>query len=484
MAFTEEMRRWLADNRGSYEVYLLHAMMHDRARRASLTGVPLGFLDFESDECGVLYKALELAHRISMVSGKEMPTPPSPDFLVTYIKTAAEKEDMGDETAAAALTLARKLQTGLLKENWIHIDPYFQPWFLMVRGKRIARTILSDRVPDVVAAMSEIQRSQAMAAAVTMVEEDEMDDVIHGTSEDRIQRRSTGIIGMDDSLNGGWGGGECYLLFGGTGGGKSIAAGQCAWHEMNTNGSPLIVSTELRAREYVARIVSCAASVPIDVVQDAANFQQIRHLVSTSQKIAPEKLTQVEHVLDRIASQFRVAKIGSEDGMESRIVLEREFERYNSKYGRYPSWVCLDWLGSIADVGGAAGERRSSERAAVWEASANGCVKFAEDSGVPVLVLAQAVNDAHKKAVLSLDDIAISKGIARNMVAAIGVTNKMDDGAVKAHLMGEGEMPTIPYLRDQYFCVVKARKGEGRFVPVRRDFLYQRFSVRPRLQRQ
>jgi hypothetical protein len=58
------------------------------------------------------------------------------------------------------------------------------------------------------------------------------------------------------------------------------------------------------------------------------------------------------------------------------------------------------------------------------------------------------------------------------------VTNTVDSASVKKAAMGEEEMPKVPYLTEQYFCVVKARKGEGAYIPVRRDFLYQRFMPR------
>jgi len=97
-----------------------------------------------------------------------------------------------------------------------------------------------------------------------------------------------------------------------------------------------------------------------------------------------------------------------------------------------------------------------------WEAAANGCVKFAEDTGITTVVLAQAVNDAQLKSVLTINDIGISKGIGKNMVLVVGITNAMDRAGVAAAVKGQGDMPKSMIMEDQLFCACKARKGEGR----------------------
>jgi hypothetical protein len=141
-----------------------------------------------------------------------------------------------------------------------------------------------------------------------------------------------------------------------------------------------------------------------------------------------------------------------------------------------PTFMALDWLGSMADVSGGGGS--SSDRAFAWEMSAHSCVKFSEDTGIPLLVLAQAVNDAQLKRVLTLTDIGISKGIGKNMTAVIGVTNTMDKAGVAAAMKGQADMPRSMILDEQFFCLAKARKGEGNNIAVNRDFRFQRFIQR------
>lgn len=138
-----------------------------------------------------------------------------------------------------------------------------------------------------------------------------------------------------------------------------------------------------------------------------------------------------------------------------------------------PTWVCLDWLGSVADL---SSSKTTNERAMAWEIAGNGGVKFAEKSGIPTVIMAQAVNDAQPKRVLTINDIGISMGIGKSMAAVIGISNTIDKAGIAAAERGKGDMPRSMILEDQFYCVCKARKGEGSNVPVRREFKYQRFG--------
>ena len=469
------MQQWLSSNGDAYEFYLLHALFNDPLRRMSLMGFPLEPADFSRDEHLVLMAAFKHAYRVMNVIGEALPSPITIDFMRSYINSATRSEDMDAETQEAALAVMLEIEKTEHASQWYCIEPYFEAWVTTVRGKRYARVVQMSAVADMPAMVAQVQRDIAAASAAMYSATDEMNDVLDGVSTVTPVRRSTGILGLDACLNGGWGPHECYLLFGGTGGGKSIAAAQCAWYEASNGGYPLIVSTELRAREYVVRIVANAAGVPINIIQDCENFTQIRQAVAMDAGLA-FKLHIIERVLQTIRERVRIAKISADDGMDARTTLEREVAKYKSLYGVAPTWVCLDWLGSMADVGGVA--RGSSDRAMVWENSASSCVKFADVSGIPTLVLAQAVNNAQRKHVLAIDDIGISKGIGKNMVAVIGVTNVINESEIKAAILGKTDLPATSTVPEQLFCVCKARKGEGANIPVLRTFKYQRFESR------
>jgi hypothetical protein len=259
---------------------------------------------------------------------------------------------------------------------------------------------------------------------------------------------------------------------------NSIAAGQCAWWEASHNhGWPLIVTTELHPREYAVRTVSNAAGIPINVVQDCENVAQIRQAVM-SNPASMYRIKKVDEVLAKFLERTRIHKVSPDDGMNLQMLLERECMIYKSKMGHDPTWVCLDWLGSVADAAPGGKHGGTSERAMLWEQSANSGVKFADRSGIPTLLLAQAVNDAQLKRILTINDIGISKGLGKNMVAVIGVTNTIDKAGIVAAERGKADMPRSMFLDDQLFCLCKARKGEGNNIQVRREFRFQRFTAK------
>jgi hypothetical protein len=472
---TTEMSQWLAANRSTYEFYLLHAMFHDPLRRSTLMLTPLLPEDFREPSYALVMGGLIYAQKALNQMGFELPAPPSEELMKGYVNAAASQDESDDDDVAAAMSLVRSLQDPSYSAMHRYVDPYLEAWYASVRGKKAARRIQMAEVPDVAGVVRELQAAMSAAAqAAVSDEEDLMMQVMYGDDLEVQVRRPTGIPGLDRCLNGGWGDGECYLLFGGTGAGKSVAAGQCAWHEALNGGLPLVVSTELHPREYVARMVSCATSVPINLIQDCANFGQIRQAISTNPTIS-FKLPLVEQVLQSIIDRVRIAKVAAEEGLDARAVLEREILRFERTMGgRRPTWVCLDWLGTMADVGG--GGKSSSDRAMAWEVSANGCVKLAESTGIPTLVLAQATNDAQLKSILTIGDIGIAKGIGKNMVMVVGVTNSIDKASIALAARGQGEMPRAMIKDDQFFCVCKSRKGEGDNIPVTRQFRYQRFQ--------
>lgn len=476
---TPEMLQWLSDNRSDYEFYMLHAMLHDPLRRISLLSVPVTPDDFTREEYAIVIRALTVASKVLGVIGQNLPNPPTEEFLRTYVDSAVKEAGLDEEVARDAMRLIRTLQDPSFSDQHYCVAPYFEAWYGAARSKLAARELMKVSIPDVYQQMSNVQRALAAASQAAASEvDDPMDEFLDSKDLERIPRRSTGIAGLDECLNGGWGDKECYMLFGGTGGGKSIAAAQCAWHESTANqGWPLVVSTELSPSEYAARIVSNAAGVAINIVQDCQNIAQIQQAVGSNPGVM-YKLSKVDEVLETFRSRIRIHKVDSEDGIDARMLLEREVMKYQAKMGRLPTWVCLDWLGSVADVG--ATGKSSSERAQAWEISANSCVKFADTTGIPSLILAQAVNDAQLKSILTLGDIGISKGMGKNMIVVVGVTNTIDKPGLAAAMKGQAEMPRSMFLKDQFFCVCKARKGEGRNLPVRRDFLYQRFVARPR----
>lgn len=475
---TEEMVLWLTTNHGSYEFYLLHTLFHDKLHRAKKMSV-LGPEDFEFDAHVLTYRALQNAVTLGRQVGVDLPTPPSLLEMIGHV-ASAEKElkslSLDPGVAKDASVIIANLMNPTFREHWYLVDPYFSDWLTSGRAKKYARKAAIASLVNTTDLVSVMQQDKAKASAAAAGDDnDAMEKMMSDENEEMVERRSTGNSALDDCFGGGWCPGDCYLIFSGTGGGKTICVCQCAWHEANTGGHVLIISTEVAECKYVGRIVSNACSIYIGDIKDCANFAQLRSIVSRKY---PEKLDQLNHVLRVIYERIRIVRIDSDEGLQVRAVMERETAIFESKKGRKPTLGFVDWLGTMADVNQTG--KGSSDRIVAWELSAAGAVKYAADSNIPWAILAQAVNDAQLKGTLGLSDIGIAKGIGKNMVVVVGITNTLDVAALKAAVLEGGDAPVGMTKDDQYYCVAKAREGEGTIIPVRRQFGYQRFVARQR----
>jgi hypothetical protein len=275
---------------------------------------------------------------------------------------------------------------------------------------------------------------------------------------------------LDEATGGGWGEAECFGLFAGTKGGKSVCAGQVGYFNASTNGDTLIISTEMGAMDYIARMISNACNIKISLIKDCTNVGQIRQIVAIDN---PTFLPRLEAAIALIADRIRIVKIHPDQGLGARAIMEQQTQTYFQQKGRMPTLVIFDWLGRIADSGGST---NSSDRILAWERAADSCVQFCEISGIPALILLQAVNNAQTKSVLTLEDVGISKGVFKQFTMAFGITNTIDKAAIKQALLTGALQDTMhTTLEDQLFCVVASRKGEASYIPVKRQFLYQRF---------
>lgn len=465
---TPEMQSWLATNRQFYEFNLLHALLHNVTSRLQL--VPsTKETDFSSDAHGLIFAGLVRAISIHRRIGAELPFPPPVDTLLTHMKVANIELGVDDETVKQAEKVVRDLMDPQHEEMRYFVLPYYSGWAMSARAKREGKVASMSPVADARLMISRLQSDLRQTESAADVDVDEMEEAYTSVSREQVRRISTGIPPLDFALGGGMAPGECSLIFSGTGGGKTVLASQLAWHGALTNESPLIFSTEVRVIKYICRIVSNAASVPIHLLVNCTNILQIREVVSSN---LPGKLDKVDQTLDVIRRKIWIYKGDPDQALMAGDVLEIQTSRFADKYGHLPKFVVLDWLGTMADVH--AGQK-NNDRIVAWEYSANSCVAFADRTNISTLVLAQAVNNSQALSILTIGEIGISKGIAKNMVNAVGITNTIDRAGIAAHLRGEGEAPTKQTPDEQLFCVAKSREGEGTVIPVVREFAYQRF---------
>lgn len=477
----QQMLDWFSANRHKVEFYMLHRMYHDLIYRNHIAGLDIAARDFETEELGLLFAAIKMNDHMLSIMGQPLAAPLNAEAISNGIRAAAAADDYDDNAITAAAESLVELANPMYATEWYVLEHYSGIWFMSRKFKQVARAAMQRPAVDASKLLADLAKSVEISEQLGESSEvDAMDDVLFGDSEDMLMRRSTGISGLDACLNGGWGEGECYLMFGGTAAGKSIVAGQVAWHEILTGGYTLIVTTELSPSEYVARMLSCGTDINIGIIQDCRNVKQMREAVARQTREAerPVRMERMDRSISLIKERLHVVKTNANPDTPAGTVLQQEMTKFERKFGRKPTLVILDWLGTLADNAGGGGAGESAARAAAWERSANSCVSFAAKANVATLVLAQAVNNSQSKAVLTIEDIGIAKGIGKNMVAVIGITNVVKKQEILAAGMGRGELPEDNFKPDQLFCACKTRKGPPRNIPVTRDFAHQRFVPR------
>lgn len=169
---TPEMLKWLTDNREDYEFYLLHAMMHDPTHRASLLAVPVTPDDFRLEEQALVIGAITAATKIMGVIEQTLPNPPTPEFLRTYVDSAAREEASEDEVIEDAMKLVNELQDPAFKEAHYCVGPYFEAWYGSQRAKKAARELQKMDIPDVTGILEHLQMAlDAASQAGAMAEQ-------------------------------------------------------------------------------------------------------------------------------------------------------------------------------------------------------------------------------------------------------------------------------------------------------------------------
>lgn len=474
MTLTPEQLLWLSANKEGYELILMHSVLHDRMRRTAMLGVPLVARDFASPSLSAILQGLVLAESVMKTMNATMPFPPTVDQLQTYMLAATkEKESLvTEDELPAAFKVLELLQSPHRADQWYFLDTYFTAWLSSVRAKGYARKAQMNQIANAAEMSALIEGDIRRArAAIYSQDSDDMYQALYGVSEAGKIRRPSGFPALDEATGGGWGESECYGLFAGTKGGKTVCAAQVGWHNAFTDGDTLILSTEMKAIDYIVKIVANACNIKISLIKDCLNVGQLRSVIAMDN---PAALDRVEIVIATIIDRIRIVKLHPDQGLSARAVMEQETQAYEQLKGRRPTLVIFDWLGRIADSGGS---KNSSDRVMMWERAADSCVQYCEVSGIPALILLQAVNDAASKSILSLEDVGISKGVFKQFTMAFGITNTIDKAAVKQALMtGELQAAMRTTLDNQTFCVVASRRGESTYIPVTRQFLYQRFG--------
>lgn len=470
-----ELLEWLAANRPSYEFYLLHKMTHSALFR-NRAAVRLVYEDFSDEVHQLVFAAMQHACKLT----EKLPRSVLPEklgwsYLESYAKAVNAKEDIIDMDLAAGHIVSLSEALYALEphnQHWHIVEPYLVTWLSDVRARRYAQQGLASQVMNTAELIDTLQRDRTTAKSLQSDQlSDEYHQALYGSGEELVERRSTGFPALDTCFNGGFGEGEAYLFFAGTGGGKTALCSQLAAYDIMHEGRTLIISTEVPPVKYMARILANLTSTDYGKLSKLRTLSQMIGFILSERPFVAEL---VDKIKDALMHRLRVYRVDGGDGLTGKQLIKLEIDRFVEEVGHMPKVVHFDWLGDVADQ---AGSTSSSERSAAWELAAASMVQSSIEHGIPHCIYAQAVNDAELKRILTNRDIGVGKGISKRMTVAVGITNTIDQKEVLAAMTEERDIPP-PYMKEQMFCVTKSRDAEGLFVPVKRDFKYQRFISR------
>jgi len=470
MELTKDTENWLHTNKESYEYFLVNKILHDTSFRVDVLDV-VEAVDFSSVAMGAIIAACKNAHTIlQLLPNATFPELITWEWLQPYALAANAADDVFDDEDLPIIDQNMVLQQEQSEDQWYMVNAYFKAWLTDSRAKRYATGVQLKNVVNTQDLIDQLQADTLVAEnAIYDENEDEYHQALYSTSDKMVERRSTGIPGIDECLGGGLGEGECGLIVAGSGAGKTACCAQMVLHEINTHdGYPLIISTEVKAVQYLTRMISNAMNIDNNEVKDLKNLNQIVGLFSGKQ---PHKVMLLEPLLEKFRTRMRVMRVDAEQGLTGRQLVEGCVARFERITGHIPTSIHFDWLGDVADSSGA---KTSSDRIMMWERAAAGLAKCAEMNDWRIITYAQGTTNIHLVPVPGRECIGISKGIDKKMHWAMCISSLVDKKAAADALLN-GEPTKNMTLDDQRFCMFKARNGDTNSVMFRREFKYQRF---------
>lgn len=472
---TKEMEIWLGSNMETFEQIMLHAFLHHPEHRTMLLGAGLDHSVFVDVKTGLLFAGMCLGARVLAQNNAPFPEPPNYLWLLSNVAAINKEESIATpDELAQALVIGESLLDRKRHENdWHSVSSYFAGWLGTSTMRKMARKVQGSRVLDPGQVASMFQAASTRASSIYVNSVDDLEQAMSGEDEELIERIETGFHAFDEAIGGGLAGGETGLIVGGTGAGKSVLVSQISDHMISTKQPVSVISTEMPAVKYLARMVAKRCRIRIQKFVNCQNWRQIEQIVASTES---RKLDLLDALKEEIDTLFGFKKLDPDSQSSVRSVLDTEVLRFEKARGCRPKVIFFDWMGRMVNDSKASS---SSDRSAVWERVADEFVKFGEVSGVSVVVLAQAVNDSSKYHMLGLEHIGVGKGIAKPMSWTVMITNYVDKEAFRDSLNGRGDAPASTVSEDQHLCLAKSRNGASiPPIPVsRKSMQFQTFDV-------
>jgi hypothetical protein len=278
------------------------------------------------------------------------------------------------------------------------------------------------------------------------------------TAAERPERNMKDMLltewgGLNEKLGGGMSLGECFLVVGGSGAGKTVFSTQVFSHWGLCEKKGVYLTTEqkpweLRLRNYAQRM-----SLPFTLVKEP-------HALASLPAPKKKQKLEIEEKFDR-----NLFWKDWSDGRGASVVadLEHVLEEAHDELGDLHFFI-IDW------IGGALPETTEADMVRhLFMGSANHSIKMAKKHNLVGIVLAQAdPTKGYNNPRVQPEHVSECKGMHKNMTGFVGISGlrPTDAGDDKG------------FKREQTFNVGKSRMGEGGLVNVVREFEYQRFVTR------
>ena len=254
--------------------------------------------------------------------------------------------------------------------------------------------------------------------------------------------------------------GDAWLFFAGSGGGKSVVAGNIAVHSALEHGmKSVLLSTEMPPHTMLMRMAASAMKKP---------YEKVKKYLNPSMPCPYDD--QIEEWLDRVDPFVMVQNYNDLAGATPEDKIMKLVDEFIRRHKAAPDIILLDWLGSALEQS----FENAWQKQEVFSRLAQFMAKLADDLKGLSFTFAQAKATSRNKSAIYPADIKDCTGLDMSMEGVCGMTNLPAAQGVDDDAFDE-EASSAP---DQFWCVSKVREGKTRRLPVRQDFSTMRFSMR------
>lgn len=288
-------------------------------------------------------------------------------------------------------------------------------------------------------------------------------EILEAPQDEGADTMFSGFPHLDRAIGNGFQRGGTTMIGAATGGGKTICATQLASSFVYQGLNVLFITTEQSGFEILCRFVCQNCSI---------NF---KHFITRGAEALPKEILEMEPYkgrYDEMVNNFSQHLVfmdwSSKMDMSALATLDGEISKL-AKKGWNTDIIIFDWIGGGIDKSNV---RDFKDLAILMNRTADYLKNVAKIHKLHAIFTVQLDKEKSKdKAVLDSSMVQGSKQMSDYAQNAIFITNIRDKRA-------STDSATDVYLKNQFFCVDKARKGPPTRIPIEREGEFQRFKER------